>query len=162
MYTVSIINANTPPHLNIHVDMRVFMQQLYTITVYIGSNVTSQHTSHRPQGLPRRGLVLSPVNGQFGKVDQTRISKLFQAVESFAHRDNPHGNKNPNIAFQSDLDELLEADGEYRDNPSQPRLCTLLGSRTHSSLREAGDAESTHKWLDLHPVFIGQRKAFQG
>ncbi len=26
---------------------------------------------------------------------------------------------------------------------------------------EAGDEESTHKWLDLHTVILGQREAFQ-
>jgi hypothetical protein len=49
------------------------------------------------------------------------------------HRDNPYGNSNPNIAFQRDLDEAMEADDEYRTNPSIPRLCHLL-------------AELAYKW----------------
>jgi hypothetical protein len=32
----------------------------------------------------------------------------------------------PNIAFQRDLDEALEAEEEYRNSPSLPRLCQLL------------------------------------
>ena len=47
-------------------------------------------------------------------------------AQSFTHRDNPYGNSNPNIAFQRDLGEALEADDEYRTNPSLPRLCHLL------------------------------------
>ena len=46
--------------------------------------------------------------------------------QSFIHRDNPHGHGNVNIAFQRDLDELLEVDVEYRDNPSLARLCYLV------------------------------------
>ena len=44
----------------------------------------------------------------------------------FTHRDNPHGHGNPNIIFQRDLDELLEAEVEYQDNPSLARLCYLV------------------------------------
>jgi hypothetical protein len=47
-------------------------------------------------------------------------------VQSFTHRDNPHGHGNSNIAFQRDLDELLESDHEYRTNPSIARLCYLV------------------------------------
>ena len=39
-------------------------------------------------------------------------------AQSFTHRDNPHGNKNSNIAFQRDLDERVEADSEYQADPS--------------------------------------------
>ena len=46
----------------------------------------------------------------------TRV--LTALVHSFTHRDNPSGNRNSNIAFQRDLDERLEADGEYQANPS--------------------------------------------
>ena len=46
--------------------------------------------------------------------------------QSFTHRDNPHGHGHSNIAFQRDLDELLEADAEYQDNPSLARLCYLV------------------------------------
>ena len=62
---------------------------------------------------------------------QPRILKSL--TQSFTHRDNPYGNSNPNIAFQRDLDEALEADDEYRTNPSLPRLCQLL-------------AELVYKW----------------
>ena len=55
---------------------------------------------------------------------QTRI--LTRLAQSFTHRDNPYGNSNPNIASQRDLDEAMEADDEYRTNPSLPRLCHLL------------------------------------
>jgi hypothetical protein len=51
---------------------------------------------------------------------QPRIIKSL--AQSFTHRDNPYGNSNPNIAFQRDLDEAMEADDEYRTNPSLPRL----------------------------------------
>ena len=62
---------------------------------------------------------------------QTRI--LTRLAQSFTHRDNPYENSNPNIAFQRDLDEAMEADDEYRTNPSLPRLCHLL-------------AELAYKW----------------
>ena len=62
---------------------------------------------------------------------QTRT--LTRLAQSFTHRDNPYGNSNPIIAFQRDLDEALEADDEYRTNPSLPRLCHLL-------------AEVAYKW----------------
>jgi hypothetical protein len=51
--------------------------------------------------------------------------------QSFTHRDNLHGNTNPNIAFQRDLDKLLEAYEEYRDSPSLPQLCHLLAELVH-------------------------------
>jgi hypothetical protein len=38
--------------------------------------------THRHLGHPHRGLVLNPVNGQLGKVDQARVSQHFQAVGS--------------------------------------------------------------------------------
>ena len=60
---------------------------------------------------------------------QTRI--LTRLAQSFTHRDNPYGNSN--IAFQRDWDEAMEADDEYRTNPSLPRLCHLL-------------AELAYKW----------------
>ena len=59
---------------------------------------------------------------------QTRI--LTRLAQSFTHRDNPYGNSNPNIASQRDLDEAMEADDEYRTNPSLPRLCHLLAEPT--------------------------------
>jgi hypothetical protein len=62
---------------------------------------------------------------------QPRILKSL--AQSFTHRDNPYWNSNPNIAFQRDLDEAMEADDEYRTNPSLPRLCHLL-------------AELAYKW----------------
>ena len=51
---------------------------------------------------------------------------LTSLSQSFTHRDNPHGTSNPNIAFQRDLDELLEADAEYSDSPSLSRLCSIV------------------------------------
>jgi len=54
----------------------------------------------------------------------TRVLRAL--TQSFTHRDNPHGNRNSNIAFQRDLDERLKADGEYQANPSLPRLCYLV------------------------------------
>jgi hypothetical protein len=62
---------------------------------------------------------------------QPRILKSL--AQSFTHRENPYGNSNPNIAFQRDLDEAMEADDEYRATPSLPRLCHLL-------------AELAYKW----------------
>ena len=62
---------------------------------------------------------------------QPRILKSL--AQSFTHRGNPYGNSNPNIAFQRDLDEAMEADDEYRTNASLPRLCHLL-------------AELAYKW----------------
>jgi len=51
--------------------------------------------------------------------------------QSFTHRENPHENSNPNIAFQRDLDELIEADGEFSDSPSLSRLCSLVAELVH-------------------------------
>jgi hypothetical protein len=48
--------------------------------------------------------------------------------QSFTHRVNPYGHGNSNIAFQLNLDELLEADVEYQDNPSLARLCYLVAN----------------------------------
>jgi hypothetical protein len=62
--------------------------------------------------------------GPIPRNQQPRVLKSL--AQSFTHRDNPYGNSNPNIAFQRDLDEALEADEEYRNNPSLPRLCQLL------------------------------------
>ena len=42
-----------------------------------------------------------------------------------------HGNRNSNITFQRDLDERLEADGEYQANPSLPRICYLESELIH-------------------------------
>ena len=62
-----------------------------------------------------------------GPIPHSMNSRVLKGLsQSFTHRDNPHGNKNPNIAFQRDLDEILEADGEYRESPSLPRLCHLV------------------------------------
>ena len=52
-------------------------------------------------------------------IDYRRV--LTSLSQSFTHRDNPHGNFNPNIAYQRDLDELLEA-----DSPSLSRLCSIV------------------------------------
>jgi hypothetical protein len=78
---------------------------------------------------------------------QPRI--LTSLAQSFTHRDNPYGNSNPNIAFQRDLDDAMEADDEYRINPSLPRLYHLL-------------AELAYKWekidpLPLSPPILGRR-----
>ena len=59
----------------------------------------------------------------------TRV--LTALAHSFTHRDNPNGNRNSNIAFQRDLDERLEADGEYQANPSLHRLCYLVSDLIH-------------------------------
>jgi len=37
--------------------------------------------------------------------------------------------------------------------PTEPSRTVLLYLHYVTSLGEVGDAESTHKWLDLHPVF---------
>ena len=58
-----------------------------------------------------------------GPIPRNLLTSLSQ---SFTHRDNPHGSSNPNIAFQRDLDELLEADAEYSDSPSLSRLCSII------------------------------------
>ncbi len=59
------------------------------------------------------------------------IRILKSLSKSFTHRDNPHGGSNPNIAFQLDLDELIEADSEFSSNPSLPRLCSLVAELVH-------------------------------
>ena len=51
---------------------------------------------------------------------------LTSLSQSFTHRDNPHGNSNPNKAFQRDLDEFFEADAEYNDSPTLSRLCSIV------------------------------------
>ena len=49
-----------------------------------------------------------------GPIPHNMNSRVLKGLsQSFTNRDNPHGNRNPNIAFQRDLDELLEADGEF-------------------------------------------------
>ena len=54
------------------------------------------------------------------------MSESSRAYPNLTHRDNPYGHGNSNIAFQRDLDELLEADVEYQDNPFLARLCYLV------------------------------------
>ena len=62
-----------------------------------------------------------------GPIPHSMNNRVLRALaQSFTHRDSPHGNRNSNIAFQRNLDERLEADGEYQANPSLPRLCYLL------------------------------------
>jgi hypothetical protein len=61
----------------------------------------------------------------------TTIGPIPALAQSFTHCDNPHGNRNSNIAFQRDLDERLEEDGEYQANPSLPRLCYLMSELIH-------------------------------
>jgi hypothetical protein len=49
-----------------------------------------------------------------GPIPRFLNSRVLKSLsQSFTHRDDPHGNSNPNIAFQRVLDELLEADAEY-------------------------------------------------
>jgi hypothetical protein len=67
-----------------------------------------------------------------GPIPHSMNSRVLKGLsQSFTHRDSPHGHGNLNIAFQRDLDELLEADSEYRDNPSLPRLCYLVAELIH-------------------------------
>jgi hypothetical protein len=67
-----------------------------------------------------------------GPIPRNLNSRVLKSMfQSFRHRDNPHGNTNPNIAFQRDLDELLEVDGKYRDSPSLTRLCHLIAELVH-------------------------------
>ena len=67
-----------------------------------------------------------------GFIPHSMNTRVITALaHSFTHRDNPHGNRNSNIAFQHDLDERLEADGEYQANPSLPRLCYLVSELIH-------------------------------
>jgi hypothetical protein len=40
-------------------------------------------------------------------------------------------------------------------------LINQFGSGPDQSMGEAGDEESTNKWLDLHPVILGQKETFQ-
>ncbi len=62
-----------------------------------------------------------------GPISHSMNTRVLRALtQSFTHRDNPHGNRNSNIAFQRDLDERLKADGEYQANTSLPRLCYLV------------------------------------
>ena len=65
-------------------------------------------------------LTIGPIPRNLNKLVLTSLS------QSFTHRDNPHETSNPNIAFQRDLDELLEADAEYNDSPSLSRLCSIV------------------------------------
>ena len=54
-----------------------------------------------------------------GPIPHSMNERVLKSLsQSFTHRDNSHGHSNSNIAFQRDLDEILEADNEYRDNPS--------------------------------------------
>ena len=71
----------------------------------------------------------STTNGPIPHSMNTRV--LTALAHSFTHRNNPSGNRNSNIAFQRDLDERLEADGEYQANPSLHRLCYLVSELIH-------------------------------
>ncbi len=73
-------------------------------------------------------------------------------AQFFTHRDNRHGHGNSNIAFQRDLDELLEADNEYRGNPSLARLCYLVADLINCW--EKLEMQSRRITGYLHPVFI--------
>ena len=67
-----------------------------------------------------------------GPIPRNLNKRILKSLsQSFTHRDNPHGNSNPNIAFQRDLDELIEADGEFGDNPSLSRLSSLVAELVH-------------------------------
>ncbi len=68
-----------------------------------------------------------------GPIPHSMNTRVLRALaQSFTHRNNPHGNRNSNIAFQHDLDERLQADGEYQANPSLPRLCYLVSKLIHN------------------------------
>ena len=73
--------------------------------------------------------------------------------QCFTHRNNSYGNAYPNIAFQRDLDELLEADGEYREVPSLPRLWILVAELIHRW-------ESGGGWCKAVIWFPGSRPLF--
>ena len=62
------------------------------------------------------------VSTTIGPIHHSMNTRVLTALtHSFTHRDNSNGNRNSNIAFQRDLDERLEADGEYQANPSLHR-----------------------------------------
>ena len=84
-----------------------------------------------------------------GPIPHSMNTRVLRALaQSFTHRDNPHGNRSSNITFQCDLDERLEADGEYQANPSLPRLCYLV-------------LELIHHWEKLEMQSRRTRKAIQ-
>jgi hypothetical protein len=67
-----------------------------------------------------------------GPIRSSVNTRVLRALaRSYTHRYNPHGNRNSNIAFQRDLDERLEANGEYQANPSLTRLCYLVSELIH-------------------------------
>ncbi len=79
---------------------------------------------------------------------------LKDLARCFTNRSNPWHNDRPNVNFQRDLNLLVEADREYLDNPTLPRLCAMVAELifrwerlTHESSRMKGVSSSE---LDRH------------
>jgi hypothetical protein len=81
---------------------------------------------------------ISRVRVQSDRMEQVRSDTIYEwrSGTSTTSR-TPRNLQPPNIAFQRDLDEALEADDEHRTNPSLPRLCQLL-------------AELVYKWEKIN------------
>lgn len=70
---------------------------------------------------------------------------LKDLARCFTNRSNPWHNDRPNVNFQRDLNLMIEADREYLDNPTLPRLCAMVAELifrwerlTHESSRMRG------------------------
>ena len=70
---------------------------------------------------------------------------LKDLARCFTNRSNPWHNDRPNVNFQRDLNLMIEADREYLDNPTLPRLCAMVAELifrwerlTHESSRMWG------------------------
>ena len=83
-----------------------------------------------------------------GPISHSMNERVLKSLsQSFTHRKNPHGHGNAKIAFQRDLDELLEADNAYRDkydkDKGTPCLTRMI---THLTCNCSGaDINSTYR-----------------
>jgi hypothetical protein len=75
---------------------------------------------------------------------------LKDLARCFTNRSNPWHNDRPNVNFQRDLNLMIEADREYLDNPTLPRLCAMVAELifrwerlTHESSRMRGVSSSS-------------------
>ena len=62
-----------------------------------------------------------------GPIPYLQSREVLKALaRCFTNRSNPWHNDKPNDNFQRDLNLMIEADREYLDNPTLPRLCAMV------------------------------------
>jgi hypothetical protein len=78
---------------------------------------------------------------QIGPIPSNKLTSVIKGLrQCFTNRDNPWKSSPSNESFQRDLDEIVEADGDFRRNPS---LFGLLDM----------EAELVHRWEKLTQQF---------